>query len=88
MNNNSSRKRLYRSRTNRKVAGVCGGLGDYFNVDPTIMRLIYIMVILFSVGLGILAYIVMWVVMPEEPAHQNRTVDQQGSGNTGSDHKE
>ena len=71
-------KRLYRSRYNRKIAGVCGGLGDYFNVDPTIMRLIFIMVILFSVGLGIIAYILMWVVMPEEPSHGERVIDDEG----------
>ncbi len=68
-------KRLYRSRTNRKIAGVCGGLGEYLNIDPTIMRLIYIMVILFSVGLGLIAYVLMWVVMPEEPERGSRVVD-------------
>ena len=68
-------KRLYRSRTNRKIAGVCGGLGEYLNIDPTIMRLIYIMVILFSVGLGLIDYVLMWVVMPEEPERGSRVVD-------------
>lgn len=60
-------KHLYRSTTNCKIAGVCGGLGEYFNVDPSIMRLLYILVILFSVGFGIIAYLVMWVVIPSEP---------------------
>lgn len=69
-------KKLYRSRTtNRKIAGVCAGLGDYFNVDPTIMRLLFILVILFSVGFGIIAYILMWVITPEEPADDGRMVE-------------
>ncbi len=52
---NQKVKRLYRSRTNRKIAGVCGGLAEYFNVDATIMRLLFILVVLFSVGFGIIA---------------------------------
>lgn len=60
-------KHLYRSSTNRKLGGVCGGLGEYFNVDPTLLRLLYILVVLFSAGLGIIAYLLMWVIMPEKP---------------------
>ncbi len=74
---NSSPKQLFRSRTNRKIAGVCGGLGTFFNVDPTIIRILYIMLTIISVGIGIIAYIVMWAIVPEEPGfdHQGRTVD-------------
>ena len=59
-------KRLYRSRKNRMIAGVCGGIGEYFDVDPTIIRLLWILFI-FAGGAGILAYIVAWVVVPERP---------------------
>ncbi|AAO90310.1 PspC domain-containing protein [Coxiella burnetii] len=72
---NQKVKRLYRSRTNRKIAGVCGGLAEYFNVDATIMRLLFILVVLFSVGFGIIAYILMWVIMPEAPEEKGRTID-------------
>lgn len=59
-------KRLYRSRHNRMIAGICGGLGDYLSVDPTIVRLIWI-IGLFA-GFGFLAYLVAWILIPEEPA--------------------
>lgn len=60
-------KKLYRSKTNKKLAGVCAGLAEYFNVDPTIIRLAWVLATLF-VGCGILAYIIALIVMPEEPA--------------------
>ena len=58
-------KKLYRSSTNYKLAGVCGGIGEYFNIDPTLVRLAWI---LFSVmgGAGLLAYIVAAIVMPKQ----------------------
>jgi phage shock protein PspC (stress-responsive transcriptional regulator) len=59
-------KRLYRSRDNRMIAGVCGGIGEYFDVDPTIIRLLWILFI-FAGGAGILAYLVAWIVIPETP---------------------
>lgn len=59
-------KRLYRSRMDRKIAGVCGGLGDYFNIDPTLVRLLFVLG-LFLVGGTLLAYIVLMIVIPEEP---------------------
>lgn len=58
-------KRLERSRKNRIIAGVCGGLADYLNVDPTVVRLAAVLVTLFG-GSGILAYIILWAVLPEE----------------------
>jgi len=60
-------KRLYRSRTNRMVSGVCGGLGDFANVDPTIVRLLFAAGTIFSGGLLLLVYLVMIFVIPEEP---------------------
>ncbi len=59
-------KRLYKSSTNRVICGVCGGLGEYFNVDPTIIRLLCV-VLMCSAGTGVLAYIVAAIIMPEEP---------------------
>lgn len=60
-------KKLYLSRTNRKIGGVCGGLGEYFEVDPTLIRIIFILIALLSLGLGVLAYILMWMVIPRKP---------------------
>jgi phage shock protein C len=59
-------KRLYRSTTDRMVAGVCTGLAEYFNVDPTLVRLLFVIFALAG-GPGLLAYIVLWLVVPEEP---------------------
>ena len=60
-------KRLYRSRESRMIAGVCGGLGEYFDMDPTIVRLIVVAAAL-AAGGGILAYILAWIIVPERPA--------------------
>ena len=59
-------KKLYRSRTDKKVCGVCGGLAKYLNMDVSIMRLIVILLILFAGG-GLIAYIICALVIPEEP---------------------
>ncbi len=63
-------KKLYRSRTDRKIAGVCGGLAQYFNVDPTVVR-IGMIVLALPGGPSILIYVLLWVVMPEEPSSNN-----------------
>ncbi len=60
-------KKLYRSKEGRKIAGVCAGLGEYFDIDPTIIRLIWL-AMLFAVGSGVLAYIIAWIIVPEEAA--------------------
>ncbi len=59
-------KRLYRSRTERVLGGVCGGIAEYFGVDPTLVRLLALVLILAG-GAGIIAYIIAWIVIPEEP---------------------
>lgn len=59
-------RRLYRSRTQRMVGGVCGGLGEYFDIDPTIVRLLFVVTALAG-GPGLLAYIIMLIVVPSEP---------------------
>jgi phage shock protein C len=60
-------KKLYRSQTNKKLAGVCGGLAEYLNIDPTIVRLVWVLATLF-VGCGILAYIIALIIMPQQSA--------------------
>jgi phage shock protein PspC (stress-responsive transcriptional regulator) len=62
--NSWSGKRLFRSRENRMVAGVSGGLGDYLGVDPTIVRLGFVVSAFFG-GAGIIAYLVAWLIVPE-----------------------
>ena len=59
-------KELMRSRTNRMVAGVCGGIGEYLEIDPNVIRLVWVVVTVFSVGVGLLAYLLAWFIIPEE----------------------
>jgi phage shock protein PspC (stress-responsive transcriptional regulator) len=59
-------KKLYRSRSDRRIAGVCGGLAAYFNIDPTLIRLLFVLGLLF-VGGTLLAYIILMIIIPEEP---------------------
>jgi phage shock protein C len=61
-------RKLHRSRQNRYIGGVCGGLGEYFDIDPTLVRLIAIVLTLASVGVGLLAYIAAWIIVPNVPA--------------------
>ena len=57
-------KKLARS-ANKKLAGVCGGLAEYFGLDASIVRIIWLLCVLFG-GFGLLAYLIMWIVMPEQ----------------------
>jgi phage shock protein C len=59
-------KKLYRSKKNRKIAGICGGIAEYFDIDPTIIRLIALILVL-SAGGGIIVYLIGWIIVPEEP---------------------
>lgn len=64
----SARKRLMRPRANRKIAGVCAGLAEYFDLDVTLVRVLWLVISFFSaIIFGVVAYIVAWIVMPEEP---------------------
>ncbi|MBC7086170.1 MAG: PspC domain-containing protein [Methanomethylovorans sp.] len=58
-------KKLCRSKKERIIAGVCGGIGTYLNIDPTLIRLLWIFLIFLSGG-GILAYFIAWLIIPEE----------------------
>ena len=64
-------KRLYRSRTDKKIAGVCGGLGKYFNIDPTIVRIVCVILML-GWGIGLFTYVIAAFVIPEEPIENNK----------------
>ena len=60
-------KKLHRFPEDRKIAGVCGGLGDYFDLDPVFFRLFFLVSVLFG-GLGILLYIALWLIVSRAPA--------------------
>ena len=62
----TTNKTLTRSSSDKKVAGVCGGLADYFGIDPTVTRVGFIVTTLFTGGAGALAYLAMMVVMPSD----------------------
>lgn len=59
-------KKLYKSNSNKIICGVCGGIGEYFNIDPTIVRLIFI-ILFCGAGSGLLAYIIAAIIIPEQP---------------------
>jgi len=59
-------KQLFRSKNNCKIAGVCGGLGEFFDIDPIFL------VSAFFGGLGVIIYIVLWILMPEAPSSENK----------------
>ncbi|HEY5669812.1 MAG TPA: PspC domain-containing protein [Anaerolineales bacterium] len=63
----STEKRLYRSRDNRMIGGVCAGLGEYLGVDPTVVRLLFVLATFFGFGSLLLVYIAMLLIVPEEP---------------------
>ena len=70
--------KIYRSRTNSMIAGICGGLGEYLNVDPTIIRVVAVLLI-FAKGIGLLAYLVSWIIMPRRPEMEAEVVPPQPS---------
>jgi len=59
-------KKLYRSQKEKMVGGVCGGLGEFLGVDPTLVRLAFVLLTIFG-GSGILIYIIMWLIVPPAP---------------------
>ncbi|MBR5866354.1 MAG: PspC domain-containing protein [Spirochaetaceae bacterium] len=65
--NSGNGKRLTKSK-NKMLCGVCGGIAEYFNIDPTVVRLIVVFLALAGVGSGLLAYIVAAIIMPDSPA--------------------
>jgi phage shock protein PspC (stress-responsive transcriptional regulator) len=71
MDGTSDRKQLYRPREGRMIAGVCAGIGEYAGIDPNIVRLVFAVLTIFSIGLGALVYLVAWAVVPEEGVKQS-----------------
>ena len=65
-------KKLYRSRKDSKIAGVCGGIAEYFNIDPTIIRLLAVITIFFGGG-GVVSYLIAWLIIPLEPSEVEST---------------
>jgi phage shock protein C len=63
----TTQKKLYKSRSDKMIEGVCGGLGEYFNVDPTLIRLGFALSVVGGFGAGVLIYIVLAIVVPEAP---------------------
>ena len=59
-------RKLYRSRSNRQIAGVCGGLAEYFSMDATLLRVLFIVLAVLG-GSGIVLYLAMWIIVPREP---------------------
>ena len=66
----SNARRLYRSRSERILAGVCGGIGTYFDVDPVLIRVVFVVAAL-ATGAGLLAYLLLLILTPLEPAPGN-----------------
>lgn len=67
-------KKLYKSKTDKKVSGVCGGIAEYLNVDPTLIRVAYLLLAFCTASFpGILLYIILAIVMPEEPDYEDKT---------------
>ena len=63
-------KRLYRSKKDRILGGVCAGLGEHLDVDPTVIRLIWAVVSVLSIGTGIVIYVLAWIIIPEEDGEE------------------
>ena len=65
-------KRLMRSAVDKKLGGVCGGMAEYFDMDPTVVRIAWVLLTIFT-GLPLIAYFVFWIVMPEAPVRSSST---------------
>ena len=72
--------RLTRSETDRRIAGVCGGIAEYFDIDPTVVRIVFVLVALMS-GVGVLIYVVLWIALPKGPREpvETQTVRRQSA---------
>ncbi|HOJ00118.1 MAG TPA: PspC domain-containing protein [Anaerolineaceae bacterium] len=72
-------KRLYRKRNDKMLAGVCAGLADYLDIDPTIVRIIFLILVFAGLG-GVLVYAILWVITPLEPSASEDTIDARSKG--------
>lgn len=72
MGGSKMQKKLYKSRNDKKFAGVCGGIAEYFEVDSTLIRLVVVLLTIFSAGIGgLLAYVLAAIIMPEDNNDSN-----------------
>jgi phage shock protein PspC (stress-responsive transcriptional regulator) len=60
-------KKLYLSNTDRKIGGVCGGFGEYFEMDSTLFRVLFVLVTILSCGIGVIGYLAVWMLIPRKP---------------------
>ncbi len=74
------KEKLYRSRKQKIIAGVAGGLSDYFNIDPVIIRILFVVLSILH-GSGILIYIILWIAIPEEPFDVAYNINNQSEPN-------
>lgn len=74
LNINKMDRKLYRDEYHKKIAGVCAGLAEYFNIDVAIVRVIFVLALIFHGG-GLLIYIIFWIVLPKKPLFINPNVD-------------
>jgi phage shock protein C len=70
----SESKKLYRSRANRMIGGICGGLGKFFSIDPTVVRIVFVLGMLLGFGSFFLLYIIMLFIVPEETNGGSSTI--------------
>jgi phage shock protein C len=73
-------KRLYRSKNDRMLGGVCAGLGEHFDIDPTVIRLVWAVITVLSIGTGVLVYIIAWILIPEEETDSSDQKTQKSEG--------
>jgi phage shock protein C len=73
------RRRLMRARTGRKIAGVCAGFAEYFDLDVTLVRVVWLITALIPVGASLIAYVIAWIVLPEEPEMASVPAGQQAT---------
>ena len=69
-------KKLYKSNTDKKIAGVCGGIAEYLNIDSTVIRIIWI-ISSFAIGTGLIAYIICALVMPNQPINEAKVIKEE-----------
>lgn len=74
-----NRKRLYRSKKNSMIAGVCGGIAEYFDIDPTLVRIIAVLTI-FVNGVGLIAYLIAWIVIPQNSEQSSEQSSEEEKG--------
>lgn len=81
-----SQKKLYRSEKDKVLAGICGGLGEYLNVDPTVLRVVWLLIVIFSgIFPGVIAYIIAIFIIPPEPTLHAAHAKNEGQHNPAND---